>query len=265
MDDLLELAIDAARRAGALLVDRSHAAATGVATKSTDTDMVSDADRASERLLRRIIGRARPDDAILGEEAGGAAGNSGLRWVVDPLDGTTNYLYRYPVWSVSVACEDEAGWLVGVVHDPLRDETFGAARGRGATLNGVAVHVSDQPSLADALVATGFSYAPARRRRQALLVAGLIGDVRDLRRAGSAALDLAWVAAGRLDGFFEAPLELWDMAAGTLLVREAGGIVTPLPADRGDGEGVVAAGMRLHPQLAARVDTGSLSPPDGLR
>lgn len=251
--DLLELAVSAAHAAGALLCDRAADAASGVSTKSSPTDMVSDADRAAEDLVRAMIGGARPKDAVLGEEAGDAAGASGLRWVVDPLDGTTNYLYRYPVWSVSIACEDTAGWLVGVVHDPLRAETFAAARGAGATLNGVPVRVSEQSRLDRALIGTGFDYAAATRRAQALLVADLIGDIRDIRRNGSAALNLAWVAAGRLDGFFEAPLRRWDVAAGTLLVREAGGVVSSLTAAIGEGSGVLAAGPALHRGLQRRV------------
>ncbi len=254
VQELLELAIDAARRAGALLVEHTRSAATGVSTKSSSTDMVSDADRASEHLLRDLLLAARPGDAILGEEGGVTAG-SGLEWVVDPLDGTTNYLYRYPVWSVSIACRDRSGWLVGVVHDPLRDETFAAARGAGATVNDRPIAVSAQDRLADALIATGFAYDRAERARQAGLVADLIGDVRDVRRAGSAALDLAWTAAGRLDGFYEAPLELWDRAAGALIVREAGGTVTPLTPLGLDGEGVVAAGPALHPQLTRRLES----------
>jgi myo-inositol-1(or 4)-monophosphatase len=252
LDELLELATGAARRAGSLLLEHARAAATGVATKSSATDMVSDADRASERLLRDLLGSTRPHDAILGEEGGESAG-SGLLWVVDPLDGTTNYLYRYPVWSVSIACRGAGGWLVGAVHDPLRDETFAAARGRGATCNGRPIAVSRQDRLADALIATGFAYDPGERARQAGVLAQLLGDVRDVRRGGSAALDLAWLAAGRLDGFYEAPLELWDRAAGTLLVREAGGKVTPLRPLGLSGEGVVAAAPALHPRLCDRL------------
>jgi myo-inositol-1(or 4)-monophosphatase len=254
VQELRQLAIDAARRAGALLVEHTRSAATGVSTKSSPTDMVSDADRASEHLLRDLLLAARPGDAILGEEGGATAG-SGLEWVVDPLDGTTNYLYRYPVWSVSIACRDGSGWLVGVVHDPLRDETFAAARGAGATMNDRPIAVSAQDRLGDALIATGFAYDRAERARQAGVVADLIGDVRDVRRAGSAALDLAWTAAGRLDGFYEAPLELWDRAAGALIVREAGGTVTQLTPLGLDGEGVVAAGPALHPQLTRRLES----------
>ena len=257
MDELLELAVGCAHAAGALLRDRAVAGVSEVGTKSSPTDMVSDADRAAEQLIRELIGGARPDDAILAEEAGAAPGSSGLRWVVDPLDGTTNYLYGYPVWSVSIACEDEAGWLVGVVHDPLRGETFAAARGAGATLDGEPIRVSQQSRLDQALIATGFDYSAATRSAQALLVADLIGAVRDIRRDGSAALNLAWVAAGRLDGFFESPLRRWDRGAGTLLVREAGGTVSALTPVAGEGSGVVAAGPALHGALERRIAAAS--------
>ena len=256
VDELLDLAVSCAHAAGALLRSRAGAAS-GVSTKSSPTDMVSDSDRAAEELIRGLIGGARPDDAILGEESGAVPGRSGLRWVIDPLDGTTNYLYRYPVWSVSIACEDAEGWLVGVVHDPLRGETFAAARAAGATLDGEPIRVTDQAQLDQALIATGFEYAAATRRAQALVVADLISDVRDIRRDGSAALNLAWVAAGRLDGFFEAPLRAWDRAAGSLLVAEAGGIVSPLPPAVGPGSGVLAAGPALHAALQQRIAAAS--------
>jgi hypothetical protein len=156
-DELLTLALEAARAAGSLLLERFQQPATGVERKSSSTDMVSDADRDAEVLIRGMIGAARPLDAILGEEGSSVAGRSGLRWVVDPLDGTTNYLYGLPIWSVSVACEDADGCLVGVVLDPSRDELFAAQRGRGATLNGRPIRVSPADDLSRALIGTGFS------------------------------------------------------------------------------------------------------------
>ena len=195
----------------------------GLDTKSTATDMVSDADREAEELLERLLMTARPNDALLGEEGAGRTGTTGLRWVVDPLDGTTNFVFGYPHWAVSVAVEDEHGVLAGAIYDPSRDELFAAARGMGATLNNKPIHTRATTDLGQALIATGFSYNAQRRAAQSIQVASLIGKIRDIRRAGAAALDLAWVACGRIDGFWESDLNPWDWAAGSLLVLEAGG------------------------------------------
>lgn len=165
---------------------------------------------------------------------------------MDPLDGTINYLYGYPAWSVSVALEDEQGGLLGVVHDPARGETFRAVRGAGARLDGDPIAVRDHDRLETALVATGFGYASELRAAQAEALAGILPRVRDIRRGGSAALDLAWLACGRLDGYFERGLKPWDWAAGRLLVTEAGGAVEELG---GEPYGMAAAGPRLLPAL----------------
>jgi myo-inositol-1(or 4)-monophosphatase len=253
-DDLLELALSAARRAGELLLTYFEGPAAGVSSKSSHTDLVSDADRASEKLLLDAIGAARPDDGVLAEEGGARDSTSGYTWVVDPLDGTINFLFGIPVWSVSIAVQDDEGTVVGVVHDPSRAETFAARRGAGATLNGTAVTVSDKTDLTTALVGTGFSYETEARARQAETVASVLPHVRDIRRAGSAALDLASVACGRLDGFYEGTMEPWDKAAGALLVSEAGGVVSELrPPLAHLSPGVVAAGPGLHAQLATLV------------
>jgi myo-inositol-1(or 4)-monophosphatase len=208
--------------------------------------MVSDADRAAERSITETLRAERPDDGVLGEEGAAVAAHSGRRWLVDPLDGTTNYLYGYPAWSVSVALEDEQGGRVGVVHDPARHETFRAARGRGAELNGTPIAVRDHDRLETALVATGFGYRPELRAAQAEQLTRILPKVRDVRRGGSAALDLSWLACGRLDGYFERGLNPWDWAAGRLLVIEAGGSVREL---EGTPAGLVAAGPALLPGL----------------
>ncbi|MEA2427748.1 MAG: monophosphatase [Thermoleophilaceae bacterium] len=213
--------------------------------------MVSDADRAAEEAISRLLRAERPDDGLLGEEGLSAAGSSGRRWVVDPLDGTTNYLYRYRAWCVSVALEDAAGeGLVGVVHDPLAGETFTAARGGGAFLNGSAIRVRDAGQLGRALVATGFGYDPDVRAGQAEVLRRVLPRVRDVRRAGAAALDLCHVAAGRLDGYYERGVKPWDIAAGSLIVVEGGGVVVPLVGGR---PGVAAAGPALVEALAGLV------------
>ena len=248
-DGLLELAVAAARDAGSLLLDRFGRPASGVESKSSTTDMVSDADRAAERLVLDRISAARPDDGLLGEEGGRVGGGSGLVWVIDPLDGTTNYLFGYPVWAVSIACEDEHGGVVAVVHDPCRGETFAAARGRGTTLNGRAVQTRTPRGLERALVATGFAYAARDREFLAAVLTRVLSQVRDIRRGGSAALDLAWVACGRLDGFYEWGIKHWDRAAGMLLVSEAGGGVSVFDPGAGLAPCVVAATADLHDPL----------------
>ena len=199
-----------------------------------------------------MLAAERPDDGLLAEEGTSETGESGRRWVFDPLDGTVSYLYGYPHWCVSVALEDTQGTTAGVVYDPNRDELFAAERGAGATLAGKPIQVRDTPPLAQALVATGFGYDSAWRGEQAEVVRRLLPAVRDIRRAGSAALDLAWLAAGRLDAYYERGLSAWDWAAGSLLVREAGGAVEEL-----DGEpfGLIAGPAPLVTALRPLVES----------
>jgi len=230
-----------------LLLNRYEGPASGVEQKSSRTDMVSDADRDAERLIRDLLAGERPDDGFLGEEGSQADGASGRRWVVDPLDGTTNYLYRFPAWVVSIALEDASGGLVGVVHDPLRRETFTAIRGGGARLNGGAIAVSGAERLDTALIGTGFGYDAERREQQAAVVSRLLPRVRDIRRAGAAALDLCMVACGRLDGYYERGLNAWDWSAGSLIASEAGATVLPLP---GEPFGLLVASPAIADELA---------------
>ena len=246
---LLELAVRASHAAGALLVERYHRTASGVDYKSSQTDPVSDADRDAESLIVGLLRAERPDDGLVGEEGAGAVGATGLEWVVDPLDGTVNFLYGIPQWAVSIACRNEQEALAAVVYDPLRGETFAALRRGGCTLNGKALRAGPPPPLERALVGTGFSYVSAERELQAALLARVLPRARDVRRAGSAALDLAWVAAGRLDVFYEHGLSEWDHAAGDVLVREAGGVVVPLPAAGGLRAGILAGPEALAEAL----------------
>jgi myo-inositol-1(or 4)-monophosphatase len=222
-----------------------------VGSKTSATDLVSDADRDAERLIRDVLARERPDDALLAEEGTSEPGESGRRWVFDPLDGTVSYLYGYPHWSVSVALEDAAGTVVGVVYDPNRDELFAAERGAGATLAGESIRVREPPPLGEALVATGFGYDADWRAEQAEVVRRVLPAVRDIRRAGSAALDLAWLAAGRLDAYYERGLNTWDWAAGSLLVREAGGAVEELS---GEPFGLIAGPQAVVAALRPLID-----------
>lgn len=254
MNELVRLAERAARLAGAELLAR-RGRVEGLDTKSSATDPVSDADRASEGILVRALLAARPEDGLLGEEGAAREGTSGLRWVLDPLDGTVNWLYGFPAWCVSVACEDErrapGEALAGVVYDPLRDECFRAARGEGAWLVSPQgerrLRVNDPVPLERALLATGFGYDVEDRRRQAATVARVLPLARDVRRGGAAALDLCWVAAGRLDGYYEDTTSRWDWAAAALIAREAGAVVTAY--GDADHDGVIAAGPALHPEL----------------
>jgi len=252
-DDLLELAERAARAAGDLLRERFVGPLEGVSSKSTPTDLVSDADRASEELLMSMIAAERPADGFVTEESEGKESTSGLNWVLDPLDGTVNFLFRIPWWCVSVAVEDEQGAVAGAIYNPNLDEMFTAHRGKGALLNGSLIRVSDRGDISTALIGTGFSYDRGAREEQAEMVGRVLPTARDIRRMGSAALDLAHLACGRLDGFYEAPLEHWDKAAGLLLVHEAGGSVTLLPGPRGLTDGAIASGPRLHNELVGLI------------
>ncbi len=223
--DELQLAVRLAEEAGALLRDYARGPSLGVRTKTSDTDPVSEADHAAERLITEALSVTRPEDGIVAEEEASQTGSSGRTWIIDPLDGTVNYLYGIPAWCVSIACEDSEGLLAAVVHDPSRDETFTAARGQGAWLNGDRITVNEVP-FERALIATGFAYDSQVRVGQGHVLAELLGVVRDVRRVGAAALDLAWTACGRFDGFYEFDLKRWDVAAGSLLVSEAGGVVS---------------------------------------
>ncbi len=220
-----------------------------VTTKTSGTDMVSEMDRASEALIVKGILAERPDDAILGEETGSRAGTSGVRWVIDPLDGTTNYLYRHPIWAVSVGVEVDGEVEVGVVASPGLQETFSAVRGGGARLNGDPIAVSDAADLASALVGTGFGYVAERRARQAAVLPHVLPAVRDIRRNGVASLDLCWVACGRLDGYFEAGGQPWDVAAGLLIASEAGAVVSGLDGGPVAPESVMVAAPGVAPAL----------------
>ena len=247
-DDLLAVATDAAHAAGAVLLER-YGRARGVETKSSATDMVSEADVEAERAIRALLAERRPDDAIVGEEGDDRPGTTGLRWIVDPLDGTTNYLFGVPQWSVSVACEGHAA----VVLDPVSGECFRVRAGEVPTLGGEPLRASARTELATALVATGFGYEAGVRAAQGKLVAKLLPQVRDIRRFGSAALDLAWTAAGRYDAYFEHGVKLWDVAAGRMLCEAAGLVVRDLPATRGRPPGILAAAPGIADELEALV------------
>jgi myo-inositol-1(or 4)-monophosphatase len=254
-EELLAVAHEAARAAAAELRSRFGREQRGVRAKSGPTDLVSDADLAAERAVRRVLADRRPDDAVVGEEEGATGGGTDLRWVVDPLDGTINYLFGIPVFGVSVACEDADGPVAGVVLDPIRDECFAATRsGPGATLNGEPISGSSCAELSIALVATGFGYDPEIRAAQAPIVARVLPAVRDIRRCGAAAIDLCWSACGRFDAFYERGLNAWDVSAGALVCERAGLAVRELAARPPERAGVIAAPAGLIDELVALVE-----------
>lgn len=250
--EFVAVAEEVARAAGRLVHDGRPETVGVAATKSSAVDVVTAMDLASEDLVRRTLARLRPDDAVLGEEGGSTAGTSGVTWVVDPIDGTVNYLYGLPAYAVSVAAvagdPDPATWtvLAGCVHAPATGETWTAARGHGAHLDGRPLALTTAPPLDRCLVGTGFGYVAARRRDQARVLASLLPQVRDVRRIGAAAIDLCQVATGRLDLYYERGLQPWDLAAASLVVQEAGGVVQGLRgAPAGSAMTVAGAAARV--------------------
>ncbi len=253
---LRALAEELATEAGALVRDGRPDRVEVAATKSSAVDPVTEMDRASEELLRERIAAARPDDGILGEEGADVVGTSGLTWVVDPIDGTVNYLYGVASYAVSVAVvagpPDPARWtaLAGAVHSVVDGRTWAAARGQGATRDGRALQVNRPVELSACLVGTGFGYAASRRADQARVLTHVLPRVRDIRRLGSAAIDLCLLAEGRLDLYYERGLNPWDLAAGALVAAEAGATVTGL---RGEPAGSTMAVAGAAPRVAELV------------
>jgi myo-inositol-1(or 4)-monophosphatase len=248
---LLDLAVDVAHEAGRLVRDRRDAVEriTVSATKSTPTDVVTESDTAAEALIRRRLLGARPDDGLLGEEGATVMGTSGVAWVVDPIDGTVNYLYDIPQYAVSIAAQVDGRTVAGVVHNPASGRTWTATRGGGARLDGQLVRESGCDRLDRALVATGFGYDSARRAVQATILREVLPRVRDVRRLGAASLDLCGVATGWYDAFYERGLAPWDLAAGALVAEEAGLVVEGIGGAAPGPELVIAAGPALFPAL----------------
>ncbi|WP_431279337.1 inositol monophosphatase family protein [Leifsonia poae] len=254
--ELLAIALNVARRAGEVARQRRADGVEVAATKSSLVDIVTQADREAENLIRSAISAARPNDGFLGEESGGGEGTSGLTWVVDPIDGTVNYFYGIPSYAVSVAVvegdPDPLTWrtLAGAVVNPVNGEIYTASAGGGAHLNGERLRVKESTDLELALVGTGFGYDAQVREKQARILVELIGKVRDVRRIGAASLDLCNVAAGRLDAYYERGLNPWDHAAGALIAREAGATVGGL----GDAPASAALIVAAQPGLYAQLD-----------
>jgi myo-inositol-1(or 4)-monophosphatase len=252
----LNIAIKAARAAGTTIMRSLNRLDSVPVVEKERYDFASEVDRAAEADAIREIRRAFPDHSILAEEGGASGTHSRFTWVIDPLDGTSNYLRGFPHYAVSIAQMDRDEPVLGVVYDPVRDELFVSARGSGATLNERKVRVSQRLGLEGALLATGFPFRQrAHLNAQLGMLRSLLGEAEDVRRTGSAALDLCYVACGRLDGFFEIGLKPWDLAAGVLMVREAGGRVTDFRGEAGfmASGNVVAANLKVGDAMLAAI------------
>ena len=257
MNELLNIARDVALQAGALAKQRRAEGVEVAASKSSPVDIVTEADRETERLIRSLLADRRPDDGFFGEESDASSSSSGLHWIVDPIDGTVNFLYGIPHYAVSIAVvegdPDPLTWkaLAGAVVNPASGEVFTASTGEGAFLGSSQIRVAAPVELSQALVATGFAYDSTMRGRQGAVVAQLLPEVRDIRRQGTASLDLCFVASGRLNAYFERTLSPWDHAAGALIAREAGARVSGLHGAAPSKDFIIAA----EPSLAARLET----------
>jgi myo-inositol-1(or 4)-monophosphatase len=257
--ELLELARDLALEAGRVHLD-GLSRTLRLEAKSSPTDLVSQVDRECERRIAERLRDRRPDDALLAEEGTLRDGRSGVRWVIDPLDGTTNYVYGYPAFAVSIAVEVDSRPAVGVVYESSAGRLYEAIRGFGARCDGRVIRAREATRLSSALVATGFSYSASQRERQGAVIAQVLGRVRDIRRGGSAALDLCHIAAGHIDAYWELDLSSWDYAAGSVIAQEAGAEVSFLPASHGRGPAGVAAQAALLPSFGDLLrEAGALS------
>lgn len=247
--ELLDLALGIAHQAGELLMKRPLTFE--VTSKSVAIDIATQMDRDSEKLIVDSLLAARGDDGIIGEEGSSRSSTSGITWVIDPVDGTVNYLYGLPGWSVSIAAKDDEGVLVGVVHSPSIGSTWTAIRGGGAFFNGQPIHCNDPIALNRALIGTGFVYDVNMRQGQGKVVAALLPQIRDIRRMGSAAVDICYVAMGAFDGYFEMGLKEWDLAAAQLVATESGARISTDSSDV-----TCCAGPTLYPRLIEALDLG---------
>ena len=247
LQDLVALAEKIAREAGTLLMQRPEDFRLN--QKSGQHDFATQMDHASEALICERIMKARPEDGILGEEGADRASRSGYIWILDPIDGTVNYLYDLPGWCVSIAIKDPHGYAVGVVYSPRTSSIWKAARGHGAFLNDKPIQCNNPETLDKALVGTGFAYDIERRKSQAMMVSHLLPRVRDIRRFGACAVDIAMVGSGSLDAYIEVGCNEWDYAAAIVIAAEAGARVTRRPAWNGSAELVAVSGPSVHEEL----------------
>lgn len=245
--ELLKLAESVARATGSLLMNRPESFT--LTEKSSAVDFATQMDQQAEEMIVKLLLEQRPDDGIVAEEGAARQSKSGITWVIDPIDGTVNYLYGLPGWNVSIAAKDKDGVVVGVVYAPSINGFWSAIRSEGATYNGNKIKCNDPVVLEKALIATGFAYDLNLRNSQGKIMSNLLPKIRDLRRNGAAAVDLCYVAMGAIDGYFEASLKEWDLAAGGLIATEAGAVVSGRAGGEPNGELVVCAGPALHAAL----------------
>ena len=243
----MKLAHTVAKLAGSHLMNRPSSFT--FTEKSSAVDFATQMDQQAEELIVREILNSRPDDGIIAEEGAARTSKSGITWVIDPLDGTVNYLYGLPGWNISIAAKDKDGVLVGVVYAPSINGLWSAERGGDATYNGDKIKCNDPVTLDKALLATGFAYDLDLRIKQGQVISNLLPRIRDLRRNGAAAVDLCYVAMGALDGYFEASLNEWDHAAGGLIATQAGAVISGRAGGPANKDLVVCAGPALHAQL----------------
>jgi fructose-1,6-bisphosphatase/inositol monophosphatase family enzyme len=239
--ELRAIAEQLARAAGDMALAGRKSGIVTATTKSSPTDMVTQYDKASEDMITAGLRELRPDDGIVGEEGASREGTSGITWHIDPIDGTSNFYFDIPMWAVSIGAVDDNGPIAGAVYAPALRDMFTAARGEGATLNGDRISVRENTVLSDALVCTGFSYHVSQREAHARRVATMVGQIRDIRRFGAAAIDLCFVACGRLDAYFEEHLNSWDLIAGQVIATEAGALVTDYSGDTATPQEVLAS------------------------
>ena len=250
---LRHVAESLAREAGDMALLGRKSGPLTATTKSSPIDMVTKFDQASEAMITEGLAKLRPNDAIIGEEGAAKHGTSGITWHIDPIDGTTNFYFDLPMWAVSIGAVDEHGPLAGAVYVPALGEMFSGARTEGATVNGLPISVRDNKDIADALVCTGYSYLISEREVHAKRVADIVMKVRDLRRFGAAAVDLCFVACGRLDAYFEEHLHSWDLVAGQIIATEAGAIVTNYVGEPVTPEQVLASSPLIQQELIALI------------
>lgn len=244
-----------AREAGDMALSGRKSGPLTATTKSSPIDMVTKFDKASETLITEGLAKVRPDDSIIGEEGAAKQGTSGITWHIDPIDGTTNFYFDLPMWAVSIGAVDEHGPLAGAVYVPALGEMFSGARTEGSTLNGMPISVRHNNDIADALVCTGYSYLISERKVHAKRVADIVMKVRDIRRLGAAAVDLCFVACGRLDAYFEEHLNSWDLIAGQVIATEAGAVFSDYVGNAVTPAQVLAATPGVHADLIHLIAT----------
>lgn len=251
--ELRDIAVTVARSAGDMALAGRKQGDVAASTKSSPTDLVTEYDKASEQLIINSLQSLRPQDGLVGEEGANKPSESGITWHIDPIDGTTNFFFDVPAWAVSVGASDEHGPIAGAVYIPALGEMFSGARDGGATLNDAPIHVRKNSRLQDALVGTGFAYDPQKRIAHAQVLAHIMGNIRDIRRFGAAAIDLCFVACGRYDAYFERGLHSWDLVAGHVIASEAGAILTDFSGNTVTPAEVLCSQPGVHKELQALI------------